>query len=138
MRALLIEAVPAVPLRLLAEALVEHLPVVVEHIVLAGNVEDFLGLETLERLRQRVELFRLRQLRQIAGVQHECRRCGQRVHLGNRRAQRRGNVRVCVLVESDVAVADLHEAQVACHIADLALHDVAQSERLQHAPLQYA
>ena len=77
MRSLLIEAVPAIALRALAEALVEHLAVVVEHIVLAGNVKDAVGLQALQRFGQSVEFFGLRQLREVARVQNERRRRGQ-------------------------------------------------------------
>src|ERR1700689_3015170 len=59
MRSLLVEAVPAVALGPLAETLVEHRAVVVEHIVLAGNVKDALGLQALQRFSERVEFLRL-------------------------------------------------------------------------------
>src|SRR5579862_326163 len=71
MGAVLIEAVPAIALRSLAETLVEHFAVVAEHVVLAGNVEDVSGLETLQRLRQCVELLGLGELREVARVQNE-------------------------------------------------------------------
>lgn len=44
MRPLRVEAVPAVALCVLSEALMEHFAVIVEHIVLAWNVKDAVGL----------------------------------------------------------------------------------------------
>src|SRR5580658_2705660 len=109
----LIEAVPAITLCSLAETLVKRLAVIVEHVVLARNVEDAAGFEALERFRQSVKLFPLGKLCEVAGVQNERGRRWQRVDLGNRLAQRCRHIRVGVLVESDVAIAYLHETQVA-------------------------
>ena len=80
--------------------------------MLAGHVEH--GHRQFgQHLLQRVELRRLRQVREIAGVQHERRRLRFGLDLRDRGAQRRGDVGVCRLVEADVAVADLDEAQAA-------------------------
>ena len=120
--AALVEAVPAGALRALAESLQVALAVVFEHVVLAGHVEHR-QRQLGQHLLQRVELRRLRQVREIAGVQHERRRFGCRLDLRDRRAQRRGDVGVRRLVEADVAVADLDEAQAA-HAAPCAMRAV--------------
>src|ERR1700683_2857652 len=109
MRSLLVEAVPAIALRSLAETLVEHRAVVVEHVVLAGNVKDALGLQALQRFTERVEFLGLRKVRQVARVQNERRRRGKRVDFGVGFAQGSGNVRVCRLAEAGVAGAALAE-----------------------------
>src|SRR4051794_15153238 len=66
MRAAVIEAVPSIALRALAKTLSILRAVVVQHIVLAGNIEDPFRLDRLQRLLQGVELRVLRKLREVA------------------------------------------------------------------------
>jgi hypothetical protein len=110
MSTVLIKAVPAIALGPLAETLVKHLAVVAENIMLTGNVKDLVGFETLERFGKSVELFGLRELREVARVKNERWGRWQRVDLGNRFAQGCGHIWIGILIKSDVAVADLHEA----------------------------
>src|SRR4030095_8130650 len=48
----------------------------------------------------------------IAGMNNEVRRCGQRVDLGNRLAERDQRVLVRILLEPHVGVADLDEREI--------------------------
>lgn len=96
--------------------------------MLAGHIKDLVRLETLERFRKGVELLRFGQVRQVSGVQDKRRRLRQRIDLGNGLAQRGSHIRVGIFVETDMTVADLYEAEVALDIADLLVHDVAQSK----------
>ena len=71
MHAAVIEAVPARALRALAVALEIALAVVVEDVVLAGHVEDLSVLTLFSTCCSGVELARLREVRDVAGVKHE-------------------------------------------------------------------
>ena len=81
--------------------------------MLAGHVKNPGRLQALQRFCQRVELLRLREVREVAGVQHEFGSHRQPVDFADRSAQRRRHVRIRVTVKTDMAVADLHEAEVA-------------------------
>src|ERR1700747_67999 len=74
----------------------------------------------------------------VAGVQHEFWSCRQRVDLVHRDSQSCSNVRICGLVESHVAVADLHEAQFTHCVLGTQLWHPAQGVRFQYASLNYA
>ena len=104
--------------------------------MLAGNVEDAVRLEALERLRESVELFWFRQLREVARVENERWRCGQRIDLGNGLTKRRCHVRIRCLIEADMAIADLNEAEIPCEVPYLLLQHIAQGIRFQNAALQ--
>ena len=111
-RAFVIEAEPAAAFGSFAEALEVLFAIVIEHIVFARHVENLFGFASLENLFERVELFGLGKMRQVAGVEDELRRRGQGVDLGDRLLQRAEHVLVRFLVEPDVTVADLHERKV--------------------------
>src|ERR1700758_3713789 len=49
---------------------------------------------------------------QIAGVDHEIGSLGQSVDLVDRYPQRRGDIRICGLIKTDVAVADLDKGEI--------------------------
>ena len=108
--AVLVEAVPAGALGVLAVALAVELDLFVDDVVLArhvvhveaGGLDDAVGV---------VELLRLRQVGDVAGVDHELGLGRQRLHLGDRLLQRAGGVGIGGLVEADMAVADLKEGQ---------------------------
>jgi hypothetical protein len=73
-------------------------------------------------------------VREVAGVEDEGGRLGRRLDFGDRRPERRRDVRVGRLVEADVAVADLREAQPAHHAAvPAAAHGLLDRRALQHA-----
>ena len=105
-----IEGIPAVALGALAVAIEIELAIVVENVVLAGHImhvepglaDDLVG---------RIELGGLRKVADIAGVDHEGRLGRQSIHLGDRLGQRAIGVRVRGLVEADMAVAELEEAE---------------------------
>src|SRR5207248_549858 len=104
-----VERIPTVAGRSLSIAAEIRLPVVGRDIVLAGNVEDPPRLERSQNLCGGVELPGLRELRDVAGVQHERRSLWQRVQLCDGVLQRADDIGVRLLVEPDVAVADLRE-----------------------------
>src|ERR1700675_5065073 len=80
--------------------------------MLTRHKVDLFGGRSLQCLVQRVEFTRLRELTQITGVNDEIRFVGHRVDLVDCRLQSSGDVRVGRLVKADVAVADLHKAEV--------------------------
>ena len=87
------------------------LAAVEKDVVLAGHVERALRLHALEQLGHRVEGPRFLTMGLIAGVQHEGRARGQRVHAVDDLLERGRGVRVGLALEPDVRVADLHEAE---------------------------
>ncbi len=115
MHAGVVEAVPAVAqdgaLGSLAVA-VEVGPALalVEHVVLARHME---GVEPgfLQDLVGVVELLRLGQLGDVAGMDDEVGLARQGRDLGHRLAERDAGVGIGVLVEADVAVGDLQEGE---------------------------
>src|SRR5205814_4582684 len=118
-RALMIEARPAVAFCSLAETFEILFAVVVQDIVLARDVEDAARLTILQNLLQRVELLWLGEMRQVAGVENEIRRRRQRVDLGHRFLQGAEHILVSLLVETNVAVADLHEGEISAGLRRL-------------------
>src|ERR1043166_4389899 len=116
--AAVVEAAPAAPLRALAEASEELRAVVCENVVLAGDVEDLAGPRALQDLRQRVELFGLREVCEIARVQEEGGRLRERVDLVNHFLERARDVLVRLLLEADVRVAQLHEGERAARAGE--------------------
>src|SRR5437763_11354189 len=66
----------------------------------------------LEHLIKRVELLRLRQLRDISGVDKERRRGGHRIDAIERNLERLRHIFVCLFAEADVTVANLEKAKV--------------------------
>ena len=95
----------------MAEAFEVELAVVAGKVVLAGDSEQVALAQRLQVLRQQVELGGLGEVRQVAGVEDQVGGRGQGVDLGDGRLQRRDHVGVSGLVEADVSVADLHEAE---------------------------
>src|SRR5579862_5290963 len=138
MNSVAIEAMPAIAHGSLAKALAEHRAVVVEYVMFAGNIEDALGLQALERFGQRVELRRFREMSEVAGMQNERRGRRQCIHFGNRFTQGGGHVRIGRLIETDMAIADLNEAEVALEVTHVVLHDIAQREGLQNPAFHHA
>src|SRR4029077_13796868 len=109
--AVIVERIPARALRALAIALEIGLAALfVDDVVLAGNPVDW-NAGLTEDLVGVVELGRLREMRDIAGVNDE-RRLGRHcLHLTDRLAQRAQRIRIGRLVEADVAVAHLQEGE---------------------------
>ena len=112
--ALVSEAVPAGARRSFAEAFEIERAVVGGGVVLAGNVEDLAGFGALDDLLGGVELGRLGRVGDVAGVEQQVVFAGQRVDLVDGQLQCAGDVLICRLVEADVAVADLDEAELRC------------------------
>ena len=106
----LVEAVPAAGLLLGGKPLEELLAVVADHVVLAGDVMDVL-LDRLQDLGGGIELGRLREMRDVAGVEHHCRLFRQFGDAVERRLQGGVRIGVGLLVEADMAVADLDEGE---------------------------
>src|SRR4029077_8739471 len=88
------------------------LSAIVKHIVLPGNIENILGPAALQYLIKGVELFGLRQLREVSGVDKESRRSGHRIDAIESNLERLRHIFVCVFAETDVTVADLKKAQI--------------------------
>src|SRR6266851_5710636 len=104
-----VERIPAGALGALAVALLVELDLFIEEVVLARHIvhielglrDDAVGV---------VELGGLRQMRDVAGMDHEGRLLRHRVDLVDGFFQRAKRVRIGRLVEADMAVADLQEA----------------------------
>ena len=109
--AALVEAEPTGAVRAFAEALEILGAIVTQDVVLAGDEEDLFRFAVLEHLLEIVELLRLRELREIAGVEDEIGCLRERVNAGDCFAEGRGDIRVGRFVEADMAVADLHEIE---------------------------
>ena len=109
--ALLIEAEPAAAARTFSEPFQILRAIVAQDVVLARHIEDLFGFAVLEHLLQVVEFLGFRKLRQIAGVNDEIRRHGQRIDARDGFAKRGADVGVRRLVKADVAVADLDEVE---------------------------
>ena len=110
--AVFIEAAPARALRTFSVAIAKLLAVIVQHVVLAGNEENFLA-GVLQNLIDSVEFFRLGEMADVAGVQQKFRRIGQSPDFFHGGFQRSSDILIGGLVESHVAVADLHKLQFA-------------------------
>ena len=109
MHARVVEAVPAVAFRVPAVALQVRSAVVGGDVVFPRNVEDAIGLHTFEDFIRGVELVGLCQLSDVAGVQHQRWRLWQSVQFCDGLFERPRDILVRLLVEADVAVADLGE-----------------------------
>jgi hypothetical protein len=111
MNAVVVEAIPALTFGALAVAVEIGLALsLIDEVVLAGHVMHVeLGLPN--QLGGIVELVRLGEVGDVAGVDHEG---GTGLHvlgLGDRLVQRPESVRIGRLVEADMAVADLQEGE---------------------------
>src|SRR6266568_3228323 len=109
--------VKAVPTRALAFDALQipfavKLSAIVKHIVLPGNIENILGPAALQYLIKGVELFGLRQLREVSGVDKESRRSRHRIDAIESNLERLRHIFVCVFAETDVTVADLKKAEI--------------------------
>ena len=107
-----VEAEPAAALGAFAIARAEFVAIVTDHIVFAGHIKNRTSLCGFEKLIQRVEFRWLGKMRQVPGVQNEIRRCGQGVDFGDGLLEGADDIGVGRLVKTDVAVADLHEAEI--------------------------
>ena len=135
--AFLVEAVPAGSLGVLAVTFAILLAVVFQHVVLAGDKEHVLRGRGFQNLVDVVELAGFRQMADVAGVQHELGRNGQRVDLVHGGLQRGGDIGIGRLVEAHVAVADLHKTEVALGCLT-GMRRIAEAVGLQHSALQHA
>src|SRR5262249_37478036 len=93
----------------LSEALTILRAVVVENVVFPRHIKHLARLAALQDLLKRVEFLGLSQVREVAGVEHEGGTVWERVDLRDGLAQRAHDVFVCILVKTDMAVADLNE-----------------------------
>src|SRR4030095_9151175 len=114
MNAVLIETVPTgtFGFDLLKVSFAVEFSSIVEHIMLAGNIENVSGSAALKYFIEGVELLRLRQLRDISCVNQERRRGRHRVNAIESNLKCLGNILVRVLVKPDMAVADLQKAEI--------------------------
>ena len=132
MRAERIEAVPLAIGRSV-EALEEVPAIVDEHVVLTWHVVSVEACGA-DDLPSSIEFLGLRQVRHIAGVQHEQPAAArQGAHFLDRRAERCVRVGVRVLVEADMAIADLDERETPGFRRG---DRIDQAERPRHTALQ--
>ena len=112
-----VEAVPAAavtcPLCVLPIALQVARTAIYAYIMFSRNVEGFPGASFPQNLICRVELGRLRELRDIARVEEKRGLDLEGIDLGDRRPKGRGHIVVRGFVEADVTVAYLHEEELA-------------------------
>ena len=108
----LVEAVPSSGLRAAREALEEGPAVIHEHVVLAGHVVRVEPGAAHQPFRG-VELRRAREVADIAGVDQQLRRAAMLAQQADRLLQRRGRIGVRAVGKADMAVADLHEGEIA-------------------------
>src|SRR5260221_8946081 len=126
--ALAVEAVPAIALRPLAMAgLVGSAPI--QPVMLAGNVAN-LAVGALDDLFGGVELPGLGEMADIAGMDQESRLGRQLADPPERGRQGLVRMRIGILVEADMGIADLDEGE-ASHARRLG---VAHQDRARHAP----
>ena len=105
-----IEGIPAGALRALAVAVEIDLAIVVENVVLAGHVMH-IEPRLADDLVGGIELGRLRKMADVARMDHEGGLRRQGIHLGDRLDERSVGIGIGGLVEADVAVAELKEAE---------------------------
>ena len=82
-------------------------------VVLTGHGVQLRGAQPREELLSQIEFRRLREMRDVAGVDDERRLLGQAVDDVDRAVERSGHIGIRLLVEADVAIADLHEERPA-------------------------
>src|SRR6266404_531213 len=80
--------------------------------MLAGHEEHVLRPAALKHFVESVELLRLRELRDISGVNKKSRRGGHRIDAIERNLERLRHIFVCLFAEADVTVANLEKAKV--------------------------
>src|ERR1700757_3357804 len=114
MNAVFVKAVPTgtFALDVLQVPLTVHLSSIIEHIMLPWHIKDVFSSAALEDLVERVELFRLRQLCDISGVNKERRRSRHRVDAIESNFECLGNILVRRFVKPDMAIADLQKAEI--------------------------
>jgi hypothetical protein len=110
------------------------LALVDEHVVLARDVERAIGLDRGEDVLDRVELVQGAQVHVVARVHDERRPLRQRIDARDALLERPDHIGVRWLVEPDVTVADLHEAERprcarGAHITQRTRGEAAASER---------
>jgi hypothetical protein len=74
------------------------------------------GAQTGEQLLRQIEFGRLRQMGDIARVDDQCGLLGHPIHDIDGLGQGAGDVRIRLLVETDMRVADLHPGQAALRV----------------------
>src|SRR5204862_7062314 len=109
MNAAFVKAVPTgtFPLDVLQVPLTVHLSSIIEHIMLPGYIKDLFSSAALKDLVERVELFGLRQLCDISGVNKERWWSRHRVDAIESNFECLGNILVRRFAKPDVAIADL-------------------------------
>src|SRR6266403_5218858 len=106
---------------------------IIEHIMLARNIEDVLGPAALEHLIESVELLGLRELGDVSSVDKESRRGGHRVDAIESNLERLRHIFVCLFAKADVTIANLEKAKVrCCRQRASRLRDFSKGSRRQH------
>src|SRR6266404_5408590 len=109
------------------------LSAVVKNVMLTRYKKYIFCFAALEHLIKRVELLRLRQLRDISGVDKERRRGGHRIDAIERNLERLRHIFVCLFAEADVTVANLEKAKVRSRRQRAScLRDFSKGSRRKH------
>jgi hypothetical protein len=124
-----VEAEVAAALRALAEVLPVALALIQEDVVLAGDVEDAIRFDRAQDLPGRIEFADLAQVDVVARMDDEGRALGQSVDVADGLFKGSDHVRVRPLVEADVRVGDLHEAEVRRRAGGVRMQSIGQSHR---------
>src|SRR6185369_2269746 len=111
MYALIVEALPALALSSARESLTIELSLVIKHIVLAWYIKHLACLESLEDLRRRIELLSAGKMRDVARVNHKRRLVIERIDLIDCFLKRLRHIVIWILIEPDMAIADLDETE---------------------------
>ncbi len=133
MHAALIEAVPPACLLPFAEATEKFSAVVADHIVLARYVKSMADARFLHQPRQGIELVRPGEVREIARMQQKGQTIGLGVDQRQRLAKRGCHIHVRRLVEANMRIADLHEAETG--VFGGSRRAIAKRLGVQHAAL---
>jgi hypothetical protein len=83
-----------------------------------------------QKLACRIELFGFRKMRDVAGVDCKGRQPGECIHQIDGTVERSSDVGICVLVESDMRIADLHEERCPAFSAETSARSIASKTPL--------
>src|SRR5262249_11855790 len=85
--------------------------IITSDVMLSGYIEYLADAQPLQDLVQGFEFFGFGQMRKVACVDYEIGRLVERVDLVDRDLQRAGDIRICGLIETHVAVTDLYKRE---------------------------
>lgn len=110
--AFMLEAVPAFALGSFAISLQILFAIIYAGVMLTRHIEDLLRVRALQKLLQRIKLFRLGRMGEIAGMDHEFRLFRQGIDLVHRGLKSAVHIRIGGFAKANVTIADLQEMQI--------------------------